>query len=103
MSKFNESPSHNKEEKTSKIIIISKERVESAKNKVNFLTLKEGELKLTVQLNNDSLNKNSINKAVKSIKQTMLINSKSFVSLHDQSKKNNYLKKKNMYFTNSFD
>ena len=101
MSKFNESPSHNKEEKTSKIIIISKERVESAKNKVNFLTLKEGELKLTVQLNNDSLNKNSINKAVKSIKQTMLINSKSFVSLHDQSKKNNYLKKKNILQTPS--
>jgi hypothetical protein len=101
MSKFNESPSHNKEEKTSKIIIISKERVESAKNKVNFLTLKEGELKLTVQLNNDSLNENSINKAVKSIKQTMLINSKSFVSLHEQSKKNNYLKKKNILQTPS--
>ena len=101
MSKFNESPSHNKEEKSSKIIIISKERVESAKNRVNFLTLKEGELKLTVQLNNDSLNKNSINKAVKSIKQTILINSKSFASLHEQSKKINYLKKKNILQTPS--
>ena len=100
MSKLNESPSHNKEEKSSKLVIISKNRIESAKNRVNLLTLKEGELKLTVQLNNDSLNKNSINNAVKSIKKTLLINSKSFGSLHEQST-NNYFKKKNILKTPS--
>ena len=64
MSKINESLSPNKEEKSSRLIIISKDRIQSAKNKVTFITLKEGDLKYTVQLKNDYLNKNGINNAV---------------------------------------
>ena len=52
----NDCLSPNKEEKSSKLIIISKDRIESAKNRVNLLTIKEGAQKITVQLNNDSLN-----------------------------------------------
>ena len=92
MSKKNESFS--KDEKSSKLIIISKERIISAKNRVNYLTLKEGDLKLTVELKNDNLNKKEINKAVKSIKQQILINSKSYGSLYDKSIISPYLKNK---------
>ena len=67
MYKINESLSLNKEEKSSRLIIISKDRIQSAKNKVNFITLKEGDLKYTVQLKNDYLNKNGINNAVQTL------------------------------------
>ena len=33
-----------------------------AKNKINYLTLKEGDIKYTIKLNNDSVNKKGINK-----------------------------------------
>ena len=46
MSKINESLSPNKEEKSSRLIIISKDRIQSAKNKFNFITLKEGDLNI---------------------------------------------------------
>ena len=97
----NDCLSPNKEEKSSKLIIISKDRIKSAKNRVNLLTLKEGAQKITVQLNNDSLNENSINQAVKSIKQTLLINSKSNGSFYEHSKVTDYLKKKNILKTPS--
>ena len=99
MSKINESPK-NKEEKSSKLIIISKDRIESAKNRVNFMTLKEGELELTVRLGDDSLNKNEINKAVKNIKDQILKNSSSYVTLYEKSHNmNTYFKKKNILKT----
>ena len=99
MSKINESPK-NKEEKSSKLIIISKDRIESAKNRVNFMTLKEGELELTVRLGDDSLNKNDINKAVKNIKDQILKNSSSYVTLYEKSHNmNTYFKKKNILKT----
>lgn len=86
--------SFSKDEKSSKLIIISKERIISAKNRVNYLTLKEGDLKLTVELNKDNINKNRISKAVKSIKQQILINSKSNGALYEKSILSPYFKNK---------
>ena len=60
----------------SKLIIIKKDRLTSAKGVINYITLKEGEQKLTMQINNNFLNKNDINKAVKTIKSQNLHNSK---------------------------
>ena len=96
MSKINESLSPNKEEKSSRVIIISKDRIQSAKNKVNFITLKEGDLKYTVQLNNDYLNKNGINNAVQTMKQQILINSRSYGKLYEKQKVNKLVKNKNV-------
>ena len=95
MLKKNESFS--KDEKSSKLIIISKERIMSAKNRVNYLTLKEGDLKLTVELNNDNLDKKGINKAVKSIKQQILINSKSYGALYEKAISSPYFKNKHNF------
>ena len=95
MSQFNENISKNKDEKSSNLIIISKERKLSAKERVNFITLKEGDLKLTLKLDNAYLNKKQINSAIKSMKQQILKNSKSYASLNEDSKLNAYLKKRN--------
>ena len=43
MSYINNSFSSNIEGKSSKIIIVSKNRIESAKDRVNYITLKEGD------------------------------------------------------------
>ena len=56
MSNINNSFTSNKDGKTSKLIIISKDRIESAKEKRNYLTLKEGDLKLTIEMKNSHIN-----------------------------------------------
>ena len=99
MSKINEGLSPNKEEKSSRVIIISKDRIQSAKNKVNFITLKEGDLQYTLQLNNENLNKNGINNAIQTMKEKILINSRSYGKLYEKQKLNNFLKNKNSYKT----
>ena len=78
----------------SKLIIISKGRIISAKDHINYITLKEGELKLTMQLNNNSLNKNDINKAVKNIRSQNLKNSKSNTNLFESTNNLNSKEKK---------
>ena len=93
MSKINDSYTPNKEEKSPKVIIISKDRIQSAKNKINYLTLKEGDIKYTIKLNNDSVNKKGINKAVYTMKQQILNNSRSYAALYDKQKLKKNLKK----------
>ena len=78
----------------SKLIIISKGRIISAKNHINYITLKEGELKLTMELNNNSLNKNDINKAVKNIRSQNIKNSKSNTNLFESNNNLNSKEKK---------
>ena len=77
----------------SKLIIIKKDRLTSAKGVINYITLKEGEQKLTMQINNNFLNKNDINKAVKTIKSQNLHNSKSNPNLIENPKLNSIAKK----------
>ena len=63
--------------KNQKLIIVSKSRLISAKQNINYITLQEGELKFTMEVNNSSLNKDDINKAVNNIKSQNFHNSKS--------------------------
>ena len=66
----------------SRLIIVSKGRLVSAKENINYITLQEGELKLTMQVSNNSLNKKEINKAVKNIRSQNFRNSKSNTNLN---------------------
>jgi hypothetical protein len=77
----------------SKLIIIKKDRLTSAKGVINYISLKEGEQKLTMQINNNFLNKNDINKAVKTIKSQNLHYSKSNPNLIENPKLNSIAKK----------
>ena len=61
MSKKNDSYSTSKEGKSSKMIIISKRGIKSAKERVD-ITLKEGDLKLTVQMDNQKINQKKLMK-----------------------------------------
>jgi hypothetical protein len=61
MSKKNDSYSTSKEGKSSKMIIISKRGIKSAKERVD-ITLKEGALKLTVQMDNQKINQKKLMK-----------------------------------------
>ena len=63
--------------KNNKLIIVSKGRLISAKQNINYITLQEGDLKLTMEVNNSSLNRDDINKAVNNIKSQNIHNSKS--------------------------
>ena len=87
----------NKEEEP-KLIIISKDRILSANNKINYITLKKGDLEYKIKFSNDSLDKNGINKAVKTMKQQILINSSSYPELYNKHNINKYIKKKNNNF-----
>ena len=92
MSKLNESSTPNKGEKSSKLIIISKDRIRSARNENNLITLKEGTLKYTIKLSSGFLDKNSINKAIKTMKRQILINSRSYGELYENLNLNKYIK-----------
>ena len=96
MSNINNSFTSNKDGKTSKLIIISKDRIESAKEKRNYLTLKEGDLKLTIEMKNSHINKKNINHEINNIRQEILINSKSYTSLYDKRNLYKYYARKNI-------
>ena len=66
---------------SSNLIIVTKGRLESAKGNINYITLQEGAHKLTMQISNNSLNKNDINNAVKNIRSQNFHNSKSNTNL----------------------
>ena len=95
MSKNNDSSSTNKEGKSSKMIIISKRGIKSAKERVD-VTLKEGDLKLTVQMDNQEINQKSIHEVVTTMKNNFLYNSQSYGILQENDNLNTYLKKKNI-------
>ena len=95
MSKNNDSYSTNKDGKSSKMIIISKKGLNSAKERVDF-TLKEGDHKLTVQMDNQKLNQKKINEVVTTMKNNFLYNSQSYGILQENDNLNTYLKKKNV-------
>ena len=96
MSKIDESLTNSIDRKSSNVVIISKGRIESAKNRINFITLKEGELKLTTQMMEESLDKNLIDKEVSNLKQQILINSQSNDMLYKNDNLKTYLQKKDI-------
>ena len=83
----------------SKLIIVSKGRITSAKGHINYITLQEGDHRLTMQVSNSSLNKNDINRAVNNMKSKKLRNENSYSNLIENSKDNKkilFQKKKNI-------
>ena len=84
----------------SKLIIVSKGRIISAKDHINYITLKEGELKLTMQVSNSTLTKNDINKFVNNMKSQKLRNANSYSNLLENSKDNkkNTISKEKKFF-----
>ena len=96
MSKNNESFMSNNESKSSKIFKFSKNGLDCASAKSNFVTLKDGNQELTLRLNNNSLNKNIINQAISNIKNEMLINSQSYTRIYEKDNLQTFLKKKNL-------
>ena len=77
------------ESKNSHIIVISKGRLSSAKNKENYMTLQEGKCKLTIKMKKEDLSKHDISQAVSSLKKEMLKISKSSENLDSENKKVN--------------
>ena len=67
MSKINGNRSIDKDRTSSNILIISKSRLSSAKNRTNFLTIKEGGKKLTLKMKNGPLTKSDITASSKTI------------------------------------
>jgi hypothetical protein len=99
--KNNYSYTSDKDIKSLRIIKISKDRVESAKNRVNYITLKFGDLDVTSQIKND-LNKKKINKVVSNMEKKILINSKSYGRIDRDPNENlrSYLKEMNVKTSN---
>ena len=77
------------ESKNSHIIVISKGRLSSAKNKENYMTLQEGQHKLTIKMKKEELSKHDISQAVSSLKKEILKISKSSENLDYENKKVN--------------
>ena len=77
MRKINQSKSIEKDGKESQIIIISKSRLSSAKENYNYMTIQEGELKVKLKIKYEPINRLNINKAIASVKNSMLKHSKS--------------------------
>ena len=96
MSKINDNRSIDKDRTSSNILIISKSRLSSAKNRTNFLTIKEGGKKLTLKMKNGPLTKSDINQTLASMKKELAKNSKSYAKLDYDYRISTFLKKKNI-------
>ena len=95
MSKLKDNRSNDNDRKSSNIIIISKSRISSAKNKGNFMTVQEGELRFTVKMNHEPLTKRTINQTILSMRKDLTKNSHSYMKLDSESRKLDlYLNKK---------
>ena len=81
--------------KNQKLIIVSKGRLISAKQNINYITLQDGELKLTMEVNNSSLNKDDINRAVNNIKSQNIHNSKSNTNIIKNEQDDSIIMKSN--------
>ena len=87
MSKINENKSNEKQSKSSQIIIISKNRYSGSNKNLNYMTLQEGELKLTLEMKNQKLTRQNINQAISSLKKNTLKQSRSYGKLDNYNKK----------------
>ena len=95
MSRLKDNRSNDNDRKSSNIIIISKSRLSSAKNRGNYMTIQEGELRFTIKMNHEPVNKRTINQTITSMRRDMIKNSQSYVKLDSESRKLDlYLNKK---------
>ena len=79
MTKQKATKSRDKDHKSSQIIIISKSRLSSPKDKVNFKSLQDGDKKITIQMNNESINKKKKSSLIKILKKINLNLRKIFI------------------------
>ena len=95
MSKINENNSYNNDGKSSKIIIISKSRVSSAKDVSNYMTVYDGNKKITCELGKENIQKSKLKKVFSTLKEKMLKYSKSTGKINIESQKINIYNKRN--------
>ena len=96
MSKINENISNYNYGKSSKIIIISKSRLSSAKAASNYMTFIEGNKKIIYELGKENISKTKLKKTFSTLKETILKYSNSADKLKPENNKNNiHPKKKN--------
>ena len=95
MSYINKNLSDKSEGRSSQLVIISKNRLSSARNKENYLTIQDGN-KVYKKLIKGNLSRQDINQTISSIKNEMVRNSKSYMTLNykEANKLDLYLKKK---------
>ena len=96
MSYINKNLSDKSEGRSSQLVIISKNRLSSARNNENYLTIQEGNKKYS-KLIKGNLSRQDINQTISSIKNEMVKNSRSYMTLnYDANKLDLYLKKKKL-------
>ena len=94
MSYINKNLSDKSEGRSSQIVIISKNRLSSARNNENYLTIQDGYKKYR-KLIRGNLSRQDINQTISSVKKEMVKNSKSYITLnYEKNKLDLYLKKK---------
>ena len=95
MSKINENNSNNNDGKSSKIIIISKSRVSSAKDVPNYMTVFDGNKKITCELGQEKIQKSKLKKVFSTLKEKIIKYSKSSEKLNLESQKIKIYNKRN--------
>jgi len=97
MSYINKNLSDKSEGRSSQLVVISKNRLSSARNNENYLTIQDGN-KVYKKLIKGNLSRQDINQTISSIKNEMVRNSKSYMTLNykDANKLSLYLKKNNI-------
>ena len=94
MSYNNKNLSDKSEGRSSQIVIISKNRLSSARNNENYLTIQDGNKKYRTLLRGH-LSRQDINQTISSVKKEMVKNSRSYITLnYEKNKLDLYLKKK---------
>ena len=95
MSKINNTNSYDNDGKSSKLIIISKSRLSSAKDNSNFMTIYEGDKKITCDIGKENIQKKKLKKVFSTLKEALLKYSSSTGKLDISIKKMNNIPKRN--------
>jgi len=95
MSKINDSNSLNIDGKSSKLIIISKSRLSSGKIEPNYMTIMDGNRKITCDIGKESIEKKQIKKVFSTLQETLLKYSNSTGRLTKQNKPINIIPRRN--------
>ena len=95
MSKINNTNSYDNDGKSSKLIIISKSRLSSAKDNSNFMTIYEGDKKITCDIGKENIQKKKLKKVFSTLKEALLKYSSSTGKLDISIQKLNKIPKRN--------
>ena len=95
MSKINETNSYNNDGKSSKLIIISKSRLSSAKDNPNFITFYDRDNKITCDIGKEKIQKKKLKEVFSTLKEKLLKYSSSTGKLDISIQKLNKIPKRN--------